>query len=59
MQILTEEIQTVCIKVSSINIIARDKEPFHCQEFMMIVDLDLELIIVMVTRQLEFHICIT
>ena len=59
MQILTEEIQTVCIKVSSINIIARDKEDFPFQEFMMIVDLDLELIIVMVTRQLEFHICIS
>ena len=47
MQILTEEIQTVSIKVSSvkvssIDIIARDKEAFHCQEI-MIVDLDLEL----------------
>ena len=64
MQILTEEIQTVSIKVSSvkvssINIIARDKEAFHCQETMMIVDLDPELIIVMVTRQLKFHICIS
>ena len=45
MQILTEEIQTVCIKASSINIIARDKEAFCCQEFMMIVNFDLELII--------------
>ena len=63
MQILTEEIQTVSIKVSSvkvssIDIIARDKEAFHCQEI-MIVDLDLELIIVMVTRQLKFHIYIS
>ena len=45
MQIFTEEIQTVCIKTSSINIIARDKEAFPCQEFMVIVDFDLELII--------------
>ena len=61
MQILTKEIQKVCncIKFSSINIIARNKEAFPCQEFMMIVDADHELIIVMVTRQLEFHICIS
>ena len=59
MQILTEEIQTACIKVNIKNIIARDKEVFPCQEFIMIVDLDLELIIVMVTRQLGFHICIS
>ena len=45
MQILTEEIQTVCIKASGVNIIARDKEAFCCQEFMMIVNFDLELII--------------
>ena len=49
MQILTEETQTARIKVDIKNIIARDKEVFPCQEFIMIVDLDLELIIVMVT----------